>query len=195
MNQPFDVHGARTGGAPDVRYGETTTYIDPLGNPEPVRRPEQPRYLLPPGVAAAAAREAAAAEVPATSSATDAIAEDAKPDAVKTEWPAGSPKMRPLFKLPFRQRGEAMKLFTKLTKLQSNLPEQKEGDEVTPERMVATYEQLAAMDDFLATCALDPDAYRNWVLDGEGSSEAVFIQFWNAFSDRAQPGEASSSSS
>jgi hypothetical protein len=201
MSRPMNVYGEPTRHPePDVRYGETVTNVDPLGNlvpepgepfytPEPVRHP---RYLVPPGLARQAAAEAAAEAKPETASMVDAVAEDTK---AKTEWPENCPAMRPLFKLPFRQRGTAMKLFREIEKSQAAMPEREEGDPVTLEYMEATYENLARMDDFLVTCAVDPDAYRAWVLDGAGAEEGIFVQFWNAFTERMQPGEAYGSSS
>ena len=193
-NQPFDVHGAPVGhvSRPDVRYGDTVTQVDPLGNPIPAQY-QQPvpaqqyspgqNFSLPPGTA-----QQAAQRPEPQPTIIDAIASDAEP--AKVDPPEGAPSLRPIHRLPFRQRATAIRLFSELQKIQGPA----EGEAPSFEHAADMYEGLARIDDFLATVADDADAYRAWVA-GPGADETKFAQLWNHYSSQAQPGEASSSSS
>ena len=193
-NQPFDVYGART---TDLRRGDTVTHVDPLGNPIPQAGPpytQQPQpaqqynpnqnFALPQGTA-----ERAAKEPEPQPTIIDAIASDAKA-ADPVEAPEGAPELRPIHRLPFRQRGTAIRLFGELQKIQGP----KEGEEPTFEQAADMYDGLARIDDFLATVAVNEDEYRAWVA-GPGADESKFAQLWNHYSVQRQPGEANSSSS
>ena len=194
MNQPYDIYGnqgPRQAPAPapaptDLRYGQTVTQVDPLGNPirqAPV--PQNGNFSLPPGTAQQAAQQAEAQPT-----IIDAIASDAEAAQQKVEWPEGAPKLRAIHQLPFRERATAMRLFGELQKIEG--PEK--GVEPTFEQVANMYEGLARIDDFLASVAEDPGAYRAWIA-GPGNDEGKFSQLWNAYSAQRQPGEASSSSS
>jgi len=199
MNQPFDVHGNQGGHRPsplttDIRYGNTVTQVDPAGNPIPqtnpynhsIPAPEQ-KWSAPAGTAAIAAKEAEAQPTMVDAIASDAKAADETPP---VEPPEGAPKLRPIHTLPFRERGNAMRLFSELQKIQGP----KEGESPTLDQVAAMYDGLARIDDFLAAVAENADEYRAWVA-GPGADEATFAQLWNAYSARKQPGEARSSSS
>jgi len=196
MNQPFDVHGNQGGHHPyaptDIRYGNTVTQVDPAGNPIPQQPynhsvPAEQKWSAPAGTAAIAAKE-----VEALPTMVDAIAADAKvaEETTLTEPPEGAPKLRPIHSLPFRERGNAMRLFGELQKIE----QPKKGEEPTFDQVAAMYDGLARIDDFLAAVAENADEYRAWVA-GPGADEAKFAQLWNSYSARRQPGEASSSSS
>jgi hypothetical protein len=190
MNQPYDIYGnqgPRNTPAPaptDLRYGETVTQIDPLGNPirhAPV--PQNGNFSLPPGTA-----QQAAQQVEPQPTIIDAIASDAK--AAKAEFPPGAPKLRAIHQLPFRERATAMRLFGELQKIEGPV----EGTEPSFDQIAGMYDGLARIDDFLASVAENADAYRAWVA-GPGNDEGLFSQLWNAYAAQRQPGEASSSSS
>jgi len=193
MNQPFDVYGNQGPRTPapaptDLRYGETVTQVDPLGNqirhaPAPV--PQNGNFSLPPGTA-----QQAAQQVEPQPTIIDSIASDAQAAQQKVEFPEGAPKLRAIHQLPFRERATAMRLFGELQKIEG--PEQ--GTEPTFDQIANMYEGLACIDDFLASVAEDAAAYRAWVA-GPGNDESKFSQLWNAYSAQRQPGEASSSSS
>lgn len=200
MNQPFDVYGNQGPHRPepnpqptDLRYGHTVTQVDPLGNPIrhaplPTQEFSMPaEYRVPPGTAQQAAQQAE----PPQPTIIDAIASDAQAaQPAKVEFPPGAPKLRPIHQLPFRERGNAMRLFGELQKIQSPA----EGEQPSFDQIADMYDGLARIDDFLAAVAVDADAYRKWVA-GPGNDEGVFAQLWNAYSNQSQPGEASSSSS
>jgi len=197
MNQPFDVYGNQ-GHRPvpvqptDLRYGHTVTQVDPLGNPIPYAPQNQPangNFSLPPGMRDAA--EQAAQQPEPEPTIIDAIASDAQAaQPAKVEFPPGAPKLRPIHQLPFRERGNAMRLFGELQKIQGP----GEGEQPSFDQIADMFEGLARIDDFLAAVAVDANAYRKWVA-GPGNDEEVFAQLWNAYSNQSQPGEASSSSS
>jgi hypothetical protein len=195
MNQPFDVYGnqgPRTVPSPaptDLRYGHTVTQVDPLGNPIPhAPQPHQPNggnFSVPAGTA-----QQAAQQPEPQPTIIDSIASDAKAAERKVEFPPGAPKLRPIHTLPFRERGNAMRLFGELQKIQGPV----KGEEPSFDQIADMYDGLARIDDFLAAVAEDANAYRKWVA-GPGNDEGVFSQLWQAYSTQRQPGEASSSSS
>ena len=168
-----------------VRHGETVTNIDPLGNviPDPGESPAG-TYILPPGLAAQAARDAEAAQ-PATS---DVIAEDATPPS----YPAGAPLFRPLTHLGFLEKAEAFELYDAVQEMINSVGVPKKGEEVDSKRAAAYYRVLAKIDSFLSYVAVDKVEYAQW----EGRhDDTMFGQTWGAYQAGAQPGEAASSSS
>lgn len=199
MNQPFDVYGNRVAHRPepnpnqptDLRYGHTVTQVDPLGNPIPHNPVPTQEFSMPAEyrVPVGTAQQAAQQPEPQPTI-IDSIASDATAGQRKVEFPPGSPKLRPIHTLPFRERGTAMRLFGELQKIQS--PGQ--GEQPSFDQIADMYEGLARIDDFFAAVAEDANAYRTWVA-GPGNDEGVFAQLWNAYSTQSQPGEASSSSS
>ncbi|HTF54483.1 MAG TPA: hypothetical protein VK735_44175 [Pseudonocardia sp.] len=200
MNQPFDVHGNQGGHHPyattDIRYGNTVTQVDPAGNPIPQPNPypvsgqhysPDQNFSLPAGTAAQAAKMPEPQPTMVDAIASDAKAADETPP---VEPPEGAPKLRPLHTLPFRERGNAMRLFSELQKIEGP----KEGESPTLDQVADMYDGLARIDDFLAAVAENADEYRAWVA-GPGADEATFAQLWNSYSAQKQPGEAPSSSS
>lgn len=168
-----------------VRRGETVTNIDPLGNTVPAPGEEQiGTYRLPPGVAKRAELEAEAPKA-ATS---DAVAEDAAPP----EYPAGSPRFRPLTHLGFAEKAEAFDLYDLIQEMGKSVGTPKKGDELDAKRAAGYYRILAQVDQFLSYVAVDRAEYEQW----EGRhDDTMFGQAWAAYQAGAQPGEAASSSS
>lgn len=125
----------------------------------------------------------------------DVIAEDARAALAEQaaqvpDWPAGAPKLRPLMRLGFAQRAEAMELYADIERSLGDMPNQ--GDQVGPAEAAKMYRVMAKMDKLLAAVADNPDLYRAWVGNND---DAAFGQLFSAYMSRMQPGEASSSSS
>jgi hypothetical protein len=173
---------------------------DPTGYyanvPPPAPAPRQQEIVpLPDNEFQVPAGTAQVAAQAATHSPVDSLAEDAAASRTSKElppWPEGSPEMRSMMRLPFRQRADAIRRWKLLEKSLERAP--KKGDTLTEEKAAEYYDILADMDDFMATCAVDPVAYRAWTA-ADGGDEKTFGEFWAAFAARLQPGEASSSSS
>jgi hypothetical protein len=195
MNQPFDVHGRRPEPGQPIRRGDTVTevalptvYGPPSSAPymeqqQPERKPE---WILPPGAAKRAAEEAAREASPMPTE-VDALVAETK---ALPEWPENSPPLEPIYRLDFRARATAMRVFGELKRM--DVPDIKAGQSYDPDTLAKLYDALAVIDDFLATVATDADAYKRWVKEHD---MAEFLLLWQAYASRMQPGEASSSSS
>lgn len=193
--------GRPPNGEPEIRSGQTVTHVRPDyaddgrrpvyidADGRPTSGPQPGGYVLPPGVAHQAEREAAQAAKP---SEVDRIADDADAAAKVPEWPEGSPEMVPFYRLSFGRRGKALRMFAKLEKTEGDTA--KPGETPTLDQAADMFERLEQLDNFLATVAKDEQEYRAWV-EGPGSDTAVFGQFWAAYQARFQPGEAERSSS
>lgn len=141
----------------------------------------------------------------------DQLAEDTKAADAPPEYPEGAPKFHLLMRLPYRRRAVAMRLYSELQaflrahpEMQKNVDkaEQQATDEqdVDPAETVEvdlavaadSYDLVAALDDVLASVAVDPGEYEAWE---DRYDIDVFMQTWAAWQAASQPGEASSSSS
>lgn len=140
-------------------------------------------FQVPPGTADAA-----------KASMVDDLTADAQVADQKVEFPPGAPAFTWIMKLPFRERAAAARQYSQLeAALRANkdaMPAK--GKEVSLSEAAGLYEVLGAMDDFLASVAVDRAAYEVW--DGR-LDEAIFIQTFNAYEQVSQTPEASSSAS
>lgn len=142
-------------------------------------------YQVPPGTAQVAAAQAAE---PTT---LDQLQADAQaPEAKLPEWPEGAPELRPLMRLPWGPRAEAMELFADLQA--TEFPEAKKDDKVGAAEAAVMYRLFDKLDRFLLSVAADPVAYGSW--PGR-YDDALFSQLWAAYQARMSPGEAERSSS
>lgn len=107
-------------------------------------------------------------------------------------WPENAPEMRPLLRLPFAQRAEAMERFADVQSAIQAGDMPKKGDTVGAEHAARMYRVLAKMDHFLTTVAADIPAYKAWVDD---ASDEEFGNLFSAYMAKFSPGEASSSTS
>jgi hypothetical protein len=161
------------------------TYVDPNASrpevPEFYRRPDEPQPV----------QHVAPASVPPLNdpapTATDRLQTQAAPS-----WPANAPKLRPLMRLPFRERATAMRAFAEIQKELDGGAISAKGSQVGPEQAATMFDAMAKMDDFLASVAVDADLYRAWV---GNASDDEFGQLFTAYVAWGSPGEAPSSSS
>lgn len=142
------------------------------------------------------ARPNTALAAPASSPETPAP-ELAKPSTTETlraaaapSWPEGAPKLRPLMRLPFAERAEAMELFAAIEADWQNMPAK--GSSVTTAQAAKMYRAMAKMSRYLESVAEDPVAYRAWVAD---KNDEDFGALFTAYLGWSSPGEADSSSS
>lgn len=183
MSNPYSPSDLRNAPHPQFPFEGMTT----AG-----QNPAEPTWTAPVGIAQAAAQVAAeegrhlAAEAKPTT--TDHLAEDAKAAAKLPDFPVGSPELRPIYRLNYRERATAIRLFAEL----QDIDQPGEDESPTMNQVAGMFEGLAKIDDFLATVAVDADAYHAWVLEAD---DTAFAELWNAYSVRQQPGEAPSSSS
>lgn len=146
-------------------------------------------WSVPDGLAAEVAKQSETPSVdldkPTT---TDKLQQDVSP----TPWPDGAPVLRPYHRLPRRERAEFMERLDPLWEKVQQLP--KGGDSVGPKDAATMYRTLAEIEEFLRPLAEDAAEFDTW-LAGPGADDPVFMQLFNAFFARSQPGEAASSSS
>lgn len=183
--RPTDIRLAPSGRYPheqapqhalDVRSGHTTTMVEPDGSIS-----HEDSYQVPPGTAQEAAQEA---EQP---SMVDQLQQDAAAADAKVEYPEGAPKLRPLLRLPFKERAIAARKYAEVQQQIAANKDSLQGGEIPLSMAANLYEVLGAMDEFLSSMAVDPAAYQEW--PGR-YSEAVFIQTWNAYEAIGQTPEA-----
>lgn len=106
-------------------------------------------------------------------------------------YPAGSPELRNLLRLPFKTRGQAMRLYQAAIDAWNKMPVS--GTELdTTDKLERYFGALEAFDDFLACVAVSEPAYRSWV---SAVDDGVFGELFAAYITRFGLGEASSSSS
>lgn len=134
-------------------------------------------------------------------SVVDALADDAIP----ADYPPGTPELRPMLQIrPRSRRAEFKRKYGEFASKQEQVQQMQRdlaalGDDDTPEKNAARLRLWAETDDFyqlvdemLAIAATDPDAYQRWS-DEVGDVDLMTV--FNVYSKRAQPGEASSSTS
>lgn len=136
----------------------------------------------------------------------DVIAELADDAAIPVDYPDGAPALLPILAVrPRSRRAELKRAYGEFTNIRDEIAElqaspvfkaENAGDEdLHGERLrlwARMDDYMQKMDDVLVLAAADPDAYRAW------SDEAVddeLTQTFTVWAKRAQPGEASSSSS
>lgn len=105
-------------------------------------------------------------------------------------YPAGSPDLLSVLRLPFAKRAKAMRLYQEAIDTWQKMPTTGLLD--TADKLERYFNGLVAIDNFLECVAANPQAYRNWV---ENVEDAVFADLFFAYVTRVGLGEPSSSSS
>lgn len=135
----------------------------------------------------------------------DVIAELAD-DAVPVDYPEGAPALLPILAVrPRSKRGELKRAFGEFNDVRDEITELKSSpalkaensadEELQAERLrlwARMDDYMQKMDDVLVLAAADPEAYRRW---SDDATDEVLSQTFMVWAKRAQPGEASSSSS
>jgi len=107
------------------------------------------------------------------------------------EYPAGSPELRSLLRLPFRERSQAMRLYQGAIDAWNNMPTLGTSLD-TSDKLDRYFGALAAFDDMLFLVAVNPDAYRSWQ---RSVDDSIFAELFFVYVARFGLGEAESSSS
>jgi hypothetical protein len=136
-------------------------------------------------------------------SVVDAMVEDAEQVTAPPEYPAGAPEFKVL--LAVRPRGRRADFKRLLASIAEKSPELRERQEALSaltgksEREAASYRLWADMDevnelveDALRIAAVDLEKFDTWATE---ASDEDLQATWVAYQSRAQPGEASSSTS
>lgn len=135
----------------------------------------------------------------------DVIAELAD-DAVPVDYPEGAPTLLPILAVrPRSKRAELKRTFGEFTNIRDEIntlksspvmqAENSASEELHGERLklwARMDDYMQKMDDVLVLAASDPDAYRAW---SDEATDDELTQTFMVWAKRAQPGEASSSSS
>lgn len=132
---------------------------------------------------------------PDTPAVGDQLADDVASETV--EYPEGAPELRAVHQIPRRDRPayyEAMAEVAKYQQTGSKAAVNPEADdrpmEVKLEAVADQYRLLVAIEDLLASVAVDEPAFRVWALEVDDS---VLTRTFNAYIRKTQPGEAQSS--
>lgn len=142
-------------------------------------------------VARARAQELAAKKAELAPDMAAQLSAEADRQAEPVRYPAGSPELKSLLRLPFRQRATAMQLYQSAIDAWNNMPSL--GTDLdTPDKLERYFGALSAFDDFLECVAANKSAYRSWV---ESTDDSVFGALFFAYVSRFGLGEAVSSSS
>lgn len=129
---------------------------------------------------------------------TDELAQDAAADGV--EYPHGTPELRPVLRMPRRERPAYYNAMAEVSSLQKNA-HRPDGSAADPEaddrpmeirltEVARQAELIAAIEDLLAVVAADEPGFRVWALEVEDST---LVQVFNVYIRKTQPGEAQSS--
>jgi hypothetical protein len=135
----------------------------------------------------------------------DVIAELAE-DAVPVDYPDGAPALLPILAVrPRSKRADLKRAYGEFTNIRDEIAEMQSSPAFKPanaddedlhaERLrlwARMDDYMQKMDDVLVLAAADSDAYRVW---SDAAADEDLTQTFTVWAKRAQPGEASSSSS
>lgn len=171
---------------------DQTTEMAPLGPDDARQLGVYAGYQVPEGTAEVVQAEAA------TPTTLDEFQRDAGTPKALPEWPEDAPELRPLMRLPYDERADAMDAFAEVQALQAQAEAARKAAEgsgaqdASPAQAAMYYRTFAKLDKLLTTVAVDKTAYEQW--PGRWRDDQ-FTQLWQAYQARMSPGEASRSSS
>lgn len=130
---------------------------------------------------------------------TEQLADDAAVQ--ELEYPEGVPALLVLLALPRRRRSAYFRALAVVADHQAKSAKHKVVTDPSKDKRPVELklahaadqaDLVAAVEDLLATVAVDEETYRKWALE---ATDADLVKTYNVWMKKTQPGEASSSSS